>query len=46
MIICGEKEAESNSVSIRLRSGKQMNGLTLDEAIDFIGQKISAKELI
>ncbi len=46
MIICGEKEAENNAVSIRLRTGEQMNGLPLDEAVSFIGNKIAAKELI
>ena len=46
MIVCGEKEAENNSVSIRLRTGEQMNGLSLEEAISFIENKISKKELI
>ena len=46
MIVCGEKEAESNSVSIRLRTGAQMNGIALEEAISFIENKIAKKEII
>jgi threonyl-tRNA synthetase len=46
MIICGEKEAENNFVSIRLRNGQQMNGLPLAEAISFIEDKIVKKEAI
>jgi threonyl-tRNA synthetase len=46
MIVCGEKEALDNSVSIRLRTGQQMNGLSLSEAISFIENKIAAKEII
>lgn len=46
MFICGEKEAAENKVSIRLRTGNQMNGLSLEEAIAFIEEKIALKELI
>ncbi len=46
MIVCGEKEAETNSVSIRLRTGQQMNGFPLAEAISFIEDKIVKKEVI
>ena len=31
------------SASIRLRTGQQMNGLALDEAIKFVLDKIAAK---
>ncbi|MCL2293335.1 MAG: threonine--tRNA ligase [Spirochaetes bacterium] len=46
MIVCGEKEAENNAVSIRLRTGQQMNGLPLAEAAAFIEDKIAKKEVI
>ena len=46
MIVCGEKEVENNSVSIRLRTGEQMNGIALAEAISFIENKIAKKEII
>lgn len=34
MIIVGDKEVESNKISIRLRSGEQINGISLDEFKD------------
>ena len=46
MIVCGEKEVENNSVSIRLRTGQQMNGLPVAEATSFIENKIAKKEVI
>ena len=46
MFVIGEKEAESESASIRLRTGKQMNGLSLDEALKFVLDKIESKDLI
>ena len=46
MIVLGEKEAESEAVSIRLRTGKQTNGLPLAEGISFILDKIEKKELL
>ena len=46
MFIIGEKEAENGGASIRLRTGKQMNGLSADEALKFVLDKISSKEEI
>ena len=46
MFIIGENEAANGGASIRLRTGKQMNGLTSDEAVKFVLDKISSKELI
>ena len=46
MIILGEKEKEENAFSIRLRTGRQMNGLPFKEGIGFILDKIKKKELI
>ena len=46
MFIIGEQEAEKGGASIRLRTGKQMNGLSTDEAVKFVLDKINSKELI
>ncbi|MCQ2604835.1 MAG: threonine--tRNA ligase [Spirochaetia bacterium] len=46
MFIIGDKEAAEGGASIRLRTGKQMNGLTLDQAISFVQEKIANKEEI
>ena len=46
MFIIGEQEAEKGGASIRLRTGKQMNGLSADEAVKFVLDKINSKELI
>ncbi len=46
MIIIGEKEKEQRAVSVRLRTGKQINGMPVNEGIDFILDKIESKELI
>ena len=46
MFIIGEKEADEGGASIRLRTGKQMNGLSSDEAVKFVLDKINSKELI
>ena len=43
MFIIGDKEAAEGKASIRLRTGQQMNGLALDEAIKFVLDKIAAK---
>ncbi|MBR5017591.1 MAG: threonine--tRNA ligase, partial [Spirochaetia bacterium] len=43
MFIIGDKEAAEGKASIRLRTGQQMNGLALDEAVKFVLDKIAAK---
>lgn len=46
MFIIGESEAAEGKASIRLRTGKQMNGLTLEESVNFVLDKIAKKEEI
>jgi len=46
MFIVGDKEAAEGKASIRLRTGSQMNGLSLDEAIKFVTDKVADKEEI
>ena len=46
MIILGEKEVESNSVSLRLRTGEQINGIPVDKFISDTLVKIENKDLI
>ncbi len=46
MLILGEKERESESVSLRLRTGKQTNIIPLENFIEQTLAKIAEKELI
>ncbi len=46
MLILGEKELEAETVSVRLRTGEQTNGVPLQEFIDQTLVKIEQKELI
>lgn len=46
MLILGEKEESSGSVSLRLRTGKQTSSIPLDEFIKQTLEKIKNKELI
>ncbi|MDA3850319.1 MAG: threonine--tRNA ligase [Spirochaetaceae bacterium] len=45
MIILGGQEEEKQEVSIRTRSGEQINGLSLQGAIELIQEKIKTKEM-
>ena len=45
MAILGGREQENNTVSIRLRDGKQENGISIEEFIEKIENKIKAKAL-
>ena len=44
MAIIGEREAQNDQVSVRLRSGKQENGLSTQSFIDMVKQKVESKE--
>jgi threonyl-tRNA synthetase len=46
MLILGEKEKDSRTVSLRLRTGEQTPGFSLQEGIDFISRKIAARETL
>jgi len=46
MLILGEKEASTDSVSLRLRTGKQTNAIPVSEFIEQTLGKIKNKELI
>ncbi len=45
MIVVGANEQENNLVSVRIRSGQQINGITIKEAITLIQDKIDKKEM-
>ena len=45
MLVVGEKEMNEKAVSIRIRTGEQLNGIALDEAILMIRDKIEKKEM-
>ncbi len=44
MVIIGEREMENDQVSVRLRSGKQENGLATQAFIDMVREKVENKE--
>lgn len=46
MVILGEREMEANGASVRLRTGKQHNQLSLEELGEMILQKIGSKESV
>ena len=46
MLVVGEKEQEANAVSIRTRSGEQHNGVSLEDCLSMIREKIERKETI
>ena len=43
MLIVGEKEKEAHSVSVRLRDGKQINGVQLDEFAASLQEKVATR---
>jgi threonyl-tRNA synthetase len=45
MIIVGDKEAEKNLVSVRLRDGTNVNNITVSELISWISSDIKTKSL-
>ncbi|MCC7304050.1 threonine--tRNA ligase [bacterium] len=45
MIILGKQEVANNQVSIRLRTGENLNGLSLEEVANRIKEKISTKAI-
>ncbi|ADY14694.1 threonine--tRNA ligase [Sphaerochaeta globosa] len=44
MVIIGEREAQNDQVSVRLRTGKQENGLSTQAFIEMVKQKVESKE--
>ncbi|AYE36568.1 threonine--tRNA ligase [Borrelia turcica IST7] len=46
MFIIGEREVETERVSIRTRTNEQINGLGLEEALEFVKLKINRKEIL
>ena len=44
MFIVGEKEQEAGTLSLRLRTGKQTNGLPRQEVLEFMAGKVADKE--
>lgn len=43
MLVIGDKEAEAGKVAVRLRSGKDLGAMTVDEAIARIAQEVDAR---
>ena len=44
VLIIGDKEVETNTVSVRGRNGKQMNGISLESFLTEINAKIMDKK--
>ncbi len=44
MLILGEKEMEANAVSVRYRSGKQENGMPVDEFVTLLRKQVENRE--
>src|SRR5690606_500641 len=45
MLIIGDKEREAQTVSLRLRNGQNVNGLSLDEFLTTIKKEITQRDL-
>ncbi|MCX7655995.1 MAG: threonine--tRNA ligase [Treponemataceae bacterium] len=45
MLVVGQKEADEGTVSIRLRDGRQLQPMKLDDFISYIQEKISTRSL-
>ena len=45
MLVVGDKEMESRSVTVRLRSGENLPAMSLEAAVDFIAQKNASRSL-
>jgi len=45
MVVVGDKEAEQKSAALRLRDGKQINGMPIDELIKTIVSQIKERQL-
>ena len=46
MLVCGDREVETSTVSIRLRSGDSMDPLSVDDAVAMVRGKIADKALV
>lgn len=46
MLIVGEKEIESSSVSIRTRTNEQINDMPLDDFVAYVRQKVAGKAML
>jgi threonyl-tRNA synthetase len=44
MLVCGAREAESETVSLRLRTGEDLGAIPLDRVVADLGREISARE--
>ncbi|PIS09747.1 MAG: threonine--tRNA ligase [Bdellovibrio sp. CG10_big_fil_rev_8_21_14_0_10_47_8] len=45
MIVVGDKEAEQRSVSLRLRDGKQISGLSFEKTVEMIVANVKERQL-
>jgi threonyl-tRNA synthetase len=45
MVIVGDKEAETKTVSLRLRDGSEHKGLTVDQLLNLVTEDIKKRQL-
>ena len=45
MIIIGDKEVETNTISVRKRTGEEEKGVVLDNFVGMVKEKINTKDL-
>jgi threonyl-tRNA synthetase len=46
MLVLGDREAQGNVVSVRYRDGRQVNGITVDEFIALVKEKVAKREAL
>ncbi len=46
MLVLGDREAQGKIVSVRYRDGRQVNGITVEEFIAFVKDKVSKREVL
>jgi threonyl-tRNA synthetase len=45
MLVVGKREAEANSVAVRLRSGEDLGAMTIDQFLDVVLPVVESKSL-
>jgi threonyl-tRNA synthetase len=46
MLVLGDREAQGKIVSVRYRDGRQVSGITVEEFIAFVKDKVSKREVL
>jgi threonyl-tRNA synthetase len=46
MVIAGDKEVQEGTVSVRLKSGKEIKGITLEDFVKNIVKEVQGREIV